>query len=253
MTDKNTHKILTQATCLTAMLLLSACGMSERLSAVGKPPEMTRIENPYNQKGYRPVALPMPPQEAMNTQSNSLWQSSRQTFFKDQRAHKIGDILTVMIDIDDTADIKNKTERTRDGAETQGLPNFLGLESQLGKVLPEAVDPSKLVGMDSSSTSTGDGKIERGEEIKLKLAAMVMQVLPNGNFVIQGRQQVRVNYELRDLQLQGVIRPEDILNNNSISYDKIAEARISYGGKGNISDIQQPRYGQQVFDAVFPF
>ncbi len=248
-----TSRILTTAVCLTAVLALGACGMGERLSRVGKTPDLSKIENPYYQKGYQPVSLPMPPQAAMNTQSNSLWQASRQTFFKDQRAHKIGDILTVMIDINDTADLKNKTERSREGSETQGLPNFLGGEAQLGQILDEAVDPSKLVGMDSSSTSSGDGKIQRGEAIKMKLAAMVMQVLPNGNFVIQGRQQVRVNFELRDLQLQGVIRPEDILNNNAISYEKIAEARITYGGKGNVSDLQQPRYGQQIFDAVFPF
>ncbi|MCK4945329.1 MAG: flagellar basal body L-ring protein FlgH, partial [Alphaproteobacteria bacterium] len=156
--------------------------------------------------------------------------------------------------INDTADLKNKTERSRDGEEASGLTNFLGVaETQLSKVLPDAIDPSKLVGMDSSSTSTGDGKIQRGETIKLKLAAMVMQVLQNGNFIISGRQQVRVNYELRDLQLHGVIRPEDILNNNSISYEKIAETRISYGGKGSVSDLQQPRYGQQFIDAVFPF
>lgn len=251
---KSFKKTLANATCLTAILMTTACaGMSERLAAVGKPPEMTQIENPYSQPGYQPVALPMPPQEAVNMTSNSLWQPSRQTFFKDQRAHKIGDILTIMININDTADLKNKTERKRDGDETQGLPNLLGLETKLGKFLPGAVDPENLIGMNSSSSSLGDGKIQRGEAIKLKLAAMVMQVLPNGNFVIQGRQQVRVNYELRDLQLQGVIRPEDILNNNSISYEKIAEARISYGGKGNVSDIQQTRYGQQIIDAVFPF
>jgi flagellar L-ring protein precursor FlgH len=222
-------KLLTGTALMVSALALSGCGIEERLSSIGRAPDMARIENPYKQPGYKPVALPMPPQEAQNSQANSLWQASRQTFFKDQRAHKIGDILTIMIDINDTADLKNKTERTREGEEKQGLPNLLGIaESQLGKVLPEAVDPASLVDMDSSSTSTG-------------------------NFVIQGRQQVRVNHELRDLQLQGVIRPEDILNNNSISYEKIAEARISYGGQGSLTDIQQPRYGQQFFDAVFPF
>ena len=251
---KNTYrKALSCTTCLTAMLLLSACGIGERLSAIGKPPEMTKIENPYNQPGYKPVTLPMPPQEALNSQPNSLWQATRQTFFKDQRAHKIGDILTVMIDINDTADLQNKTTRDRKGGEIMGIPNFFGLESQLNKVLPNAVNPATLASAASDSTSSGDGQIQRGETVKLKLAATVMQLMPNGNFVIQGRQQVRVNNELRDLQLQGIIRPEDILNNNSISYEKIAEARISYGGKGNLTDIQQPRYGQQFFDAVSPF
>ena len=244
----------TVALSITAMLALSACGpMNERLSRIGKEPPMSSIDNPYNNPGYVPVSLPMPPAEIGNTAPNSLWQPARQTFFKDQRAHKVGDIVTILIDIDDEADMKNKTERSRVGGETVGAPHLLGFESKLGKVLPNAVDPSALVGINTDSSSTGDGKLKREETIKLKLAAMVMQVLPNGNFVIKGQQEVRVNFELRELTLKGVIRPEDILNTNSISYDKIAEARISYGGKGTMSDIQQPRYGQQFVDAVFPF
>lgn len=252
---KTSEKIVRMTASGAMVLLLTACGgMQDRIANIGKPPAMTEIQNPYSQPGYKPVMLPMPPQEAMNTSANSLWQPSRQTFFKDQRAHKVGDILTIMIDISDTADFKNKTTRSRKGGETAGLPNFLGVaESQLSKVLPEAVDPTKLVGMDSESTSAGDGKIEREEEIKMSLAAMIMQVLPNGNFVIRGNQEVRVNNELRELTLQGVVRPEDILNNNSISHEKIAEARISYGGRGQITDIQQPRYGQQFYDIVSPF
>lgn len=244
----------TLLTSIACLLSLSACeGISDRMSRIGKEPPMSAIQNPYNQKGYQPVSLPMPPQEVGNSAPNSLWQPARQTFFKDQRAHKVGDIVTVLINIDDEADMKNKTERTRQGAETAGVPHLLGLESKFGKVLPDAVDPSAMLGINTDSTSTGDGKIKREEDIKLKLAAMVMQVLPNGNFVVKGQQEVRVNFELRELTLQGVIRPEDILNTNSISYDKIAEARISYGGKGTMSDIQQPRYGDQVIDAIFPF
>lgn len=248
------HSLFT-ATALSACLLLSGCaGISERLAEIGKPPVLSSIVNPEEDENYKPISLPMPPQEQINSAANSLWQPSRQTFFKDQRAHKVGDILTVLIDVSDKANMNNKTERTRDADENQTLPHLLGLETQLTKkLLPEAFDPTAATDMTSSSTSTGDGKITRDETIKLKLAAMVIQVLPNGNFVIQGRQQMRVNYELRDLQLQGVVRPEDILNNNSISYEKIAEARISYGGKGNLSDIQTTRYGQQVYDAVFPF
>lgn len=247
-------KKLGVAASVSAVMALTACaGMEERLSNIGQPPKMSKIENPYQASDYKSVSLPMPPQEALNTNPNSLWQSSRQTFFKDQRAHKVGDIVTVFVTISDEAKLDNKTERSRTGGEKQGLTNFMGLETQLSKVLPEAVSPASLMDMNSDSSSKGDGSVERKEDIKLKLAAMVTQVLPNGNFVVRGNQEVRVNYELRQLTLDGVIRPEDILNNNSISYEKIAEARISYGGKGQISDIQQPRYGQQFFDTVFPF
>jgi len=165
----------------------------------------------------------------------------------------VGDILTVLIDIDDEEDMKNKTQRTRSNDESTGLPHLLGLEELPSKVLPGGFDTSNLVSMNSDSTSTGDGTMKRTETIRLKLAAMIVQVLPNGNFVIKGTQEVRVNYDLRQLSIQGVIRPEDILNNNSISYEKVADARVNYGGKGTMSDIQTPRYGDQILDAIMPF
>jgi flagellar L-ring protein precursor FlgH len=252
---KHTFKnILTGTTSLAAILLLSACaGIMDNISQVGKTPQVTKIENPVAQPGYKPLTMPVQ-EEVQNSQPNSLWQAKRQTFFKDQRAAKVGDIVTVTIAINDTANLQNETDRSKTGTENMGLPNFLGVsESQLDKVLPDAVNPAKLVGMNSASTSNGTGKIQRSEAINLKLAATVLQLLPNGNFVIQGRQQVVVNNEMRDLQLQGVIRPEDILNDNTISYEKIAEARISYGGKGNLTNLQQPAYGQQLYDAVAPF
>lgn len=248
------QKHLTIALSLVSMLMVSACGVSERVSNIGKAPTMSGIQTAHNSANNPElIKLPMPSAQEKNTNANSLWQPSRQTFFKDQRAHKVGDILTVNIDIKDEADLQNKTERQRRGTEQTGLPNLAGFEGYLGKVLPGGVDPSNLVGMNSTSTSTGDGKIKREEEIRMKMAAMITQVLPNGNFIIRGQQEVRVNYELRELTLDGVIRPEDILNNNSISYEKIAEARISYGGRGQVTEIQQPRYGQQFIDAVFPF
>lgn len=246
-------KAVMAVSCM-AILSLTACeGMSERLSRVGKEPPMAKIENPYKQRGYQPVSMPMPPQELSNSQPNSLWEPARQTFFKDQRAHKVGDIVTVLIDINDQGNLTNETKTTRTNTEGVGVPNFLGLESKLGSLLPKAVDPANLANVNSDQEKDGKGTLTRQEKIQLKLAAIVTQLLPNGNFVIKGRQQVRVNYELRDLTLDGVIRPEDILNNNSISYEKIAEARIAYGGKGSMSDIQQSRWGDQVFDAVFPF
>lgn len=249
-----TSRTVLFATALTASIMLSGCaGMGERISNIGQPPKMSAVGNHVQPEKANTVSVPMPPQTVEVSAPNSLWQSSRQTFFKDQRAAKVGDILTILIEIEDEADMENKTTRTRSGSESAGLPHMLGLESYLGKVLPGAVDPSQLAELESNSTLQGNGKIERDEQISLKLAAMVTQVLPNGNFVIRGSQEVRVNHEKRELLIDGIIRPEDILNNNSISYEKIAEARISYGGNGTISEVQQPRYGQQFYDIVFPF
>ncbi len=236
-----------------ASLSLSACGAGERLANVGKAPEMSAIENPVARDGYKTVSMPMPMPSQAVKEKNSLWASDRQTFFKDQRAATVGDILTVMIDIKDKAELDNETERSRTSGEAAGVDNLLGLEADFGQILPDAIVPGDLLNADATSTFQGSGTVDREEKIQLKLAALVTQILPNGNMVIQGRQEVRVNFENRILELAGVIRPQDISVDNSIPYEKIAEARISYGGKGQITDVQQPRYGQQVFDVLMPF
>ena len=239
--------------CIAAILLLSACSAADRLASVGEAPKLSKIENPAEEGKYRKVSMPMPEIQEIKPQKNSLWGGDKQTFFKDQRANNIGDILTVMIDIDDEAELENETQRTRSNNEDANLNSFLGNELNLAQIFPEGVNPADLVNLGSNSTSSGQGSVEREEEVKMRLAATITQILPNGNMVIQGRQEVRVNFEKRILEMAGIIRPEDIATDNSIAYDKIAEARISYGGKGQITDVQQPRYGQQVFDILFPF
>ena len=238
---------------ISITLLLSACGSAGRLANVGHPPKMTKIENPADDKNYRNVSMPMPEVKEIVKEQNSLWASNRQTFFKDQRANNIGDILTVIIDIDDEAELENESERSRSADEDVGLPNVLGFETKLLEALPAGASVESLVNANSSSRSRGSGSTEREEEVSMTLAATVTQILPNGNMLIQGRQEVRVNFEKRILELAGIIRPEDITTDNSISSEKIAEARISYGGQGQITDVQQPRYGQQVYDILFPF
>jgi flagellar L-ring protein precursor FlgH len=253
-------KALTSSTALARTLTLGAlclslagCGAASRIAEIGQPPAMSGIQNPRMAPGYTPVTMPMPPQMETSRSANSLWRTGARSFFKDQRARAIGDILTVEIDIDDRAELSNATTRRRGSAETMGLPSFLGLESNLKNVLPEEVRPDSLVDFNSDGSSNGTGTIKRDERVTLKVAAVVTQILPNGNLVIQGTQEVRVNFERRDLNITGVIRPEDITSANAISYDKIAEARISYGGRGQITDVQQPRYGQQLFDIIAPF
>ena len=232
---------------------LSACGTADRIANIGKAPDMSKIENPQLQTGYQPVSMPMPAPTKVVQQPNSLWSSDRTAFFKDQRATDVGDILTVLIEIDDQADLENETDRSRSSGEGAELPVLLGYEAALGRVLPQAIDPTNLAEFGSNSNYAGSGKIERDEKIEFKLAAIVTQILPNGNMVIAGKQEARVNYEKRIIQIEGVIRPEDISINNTINHDQIAEARIAYGGEGQITDMQQPRYGQQLYDIIFPF
>jgi flagellar L-ring protein precursor FlgH len=241
------------ALMLATSTMLTACGSMDRLANIGQPPAMSKIENPQLAEGYQPVSMPMPAPKLVSKQPNSLWQSNSKTFFKDQRATQVGDILTVLVDIEDEADMENKTQRKRSAAENVGLPNLLGYEQALNAVLPNAVDNEKLIGLNSGTNTSGDGKIEREESVKLRLAAVVNQILPNGNMVITGNQEVRVNFEKRVLQVTGIIRPQDITIDNTVTYDQIAEARIVYGGEGHITDLQQPRYGQQVYDILMPF
>jgi flagellar L-ring protein precursor FlgH len=247
---KNTMKY---TTILAACATLSACGTADRIASIGKQPEMTKIENPTTSEGYQPVSLPMPSPKNITPQKNSLWAYDRTTFFKDQRASDVGDIITVMINIDDEAELENESSRSRSNNEDADLPSLGGIEGDLGAILPEAVNPADLVNFGSTSNSSGTGSIEREEEVTVQLAALITQILPNGNLVIHGRQEVAVNYEKRILEIDGVIRPEDISVENTIESQKIAEARIRYGGEGHITDVQQPRYGQQLYDIVFPF
>ena len=237
-----------------SLLLLAACGnTAQRLADVGRAPALTRIQDPTATPTYQPVVMPMPAPQLPERRANSLWRAGSRAFLKDQRASTTGDIITVLIRIDDKAQIQNKTSRSRDNSESAGIPNFLGLETKLNNILPSAVDPTRLVDLSSKTNNEGVGAVNRGEAINLKVAAVVTQVLPNGNMVLQGRQEVRVNFEVRELLIAGIIRPEDITSENTINYEKIAEARIAYGGRGQISDVQQPRYGQQVLDIILPW
>ena len=235
------------------VLSLPGCNALTRLSQVGDEPQLTSIQNPAMINNNQPIQVPLPAPVVLEQNPNSLWRPGSRHFLKDQRASQVGDLVTVAIEIADSAEISNTTARSRSSAEESGLPSFLGFETQLDEFLPQAVDPSSLVDLSASGSSEGSGSVERGEDINLRVAAIVTQLLPNGNLVIAGRQEVRVNYEVRDLQVAGIIRPEDITSTNEIQFDQIAEARISYGGRGQISDLQQPRYGQQIFDILWPF
>ncbi|HUY68136.1 MAG TPA: flagellar basal body L-ring protein FlgH [Alphaproteobacteria bacterium] len=237
----------------SVVIALAGCNAFDRLSSLGDAPTLSPITNPTQTPGYVPVSMPMPPPSLAVQSPNSLWQTGARAFFRDQRASRVGDILTVLVTINDQAQLQNETKRSRQNSDTANLTNFFGFESHLHNWFPKAVNPASLVDAGSDTANDGKGTINRQEQINLQLAATIVQVLPNGNLVIEGSQQVVVNYDIRVLKISGVIRPQDIDSSNQISYNQIAEARIEYGGKGEITDVQQPRYGDQLFDILMPF
>jgi flagellar L-ring protein precursor FlgH len=231
--------------------LMSGCSAFDRLRNVGEQPALTPIENPVAQPGYKPVQMPMPTPQPVTYSPNSLWRNGSRAFFKDQRAHQVGDIMTVKVKITDKAKYENETSRSRTNKENSGVDDFIG--SKLLKNPSTAILPGRILTADSTASSEGKGSVDRKEELSTNVATVVTQVLPNGNLVIEGRQEIRVNFEVRELIVGGIVRPEDIESDNTIESTKIAQARIAYGGRGQITDVQQPRYGQQVLDVILPF
>lgn len=241
----------------TAAVALGLAGCSGQLDHLGQPPTISAPGLPVAAvpppAPERIALAPPPPPPPATASSGSLWQAGPESLFGDRRARRRGDILTVEVQIDDSGEISNTTERTRSSSESLAIPALLGLPSVAATVLPQGAGLDPAISAEGGSTSAGDGSVEREEEITFRLAATVEQVLANGHLVIRGSQEVRINYELRDLQISGIIRPEDITRRNVITADKIADARILYGGRGQITDLQQPRYGQQVVDLIAPF
>jgi flagellar L-ring protein precursor FlgH len=240
---------------LLAALFLAGC--SGQLDHLGRPPTMTAsgmVDPEIPPMAAERVALiPPPPAGPPTATTGSLWQSGPKSLFGDRRARRRGDILTVMVEIDDEGEIDNTTTRSRSGSEEVGVQALLGLPAVADVVLPGSGTLSPAVSASGTSTSVGAGAVKRQEKIALRLAATVEQVLPNGHLVIRGSQEVRVNFELRDLKITGIVRPEDISRQNEIASDRVADARIIYGGRGQITDLQQPRYGQQVVELISPF
>ena len=234
-------------------LTVTGCNVLSRLSEIGDGPEMTKIVNPVARPDYRPVSLPMPTPHVAEENPNSLWRAGAKAFFKDHRAKEIGDVLTVKLDLSDSATLANKTERERDDSEDTNITQLLGLEAEFSKMLPQAVSAASLLSFDNAHETKGEGKVDRQEVISLTFAAVVTQILPNGSLVIVGRQEILVNSELRELMVTGVVRPSDIDSDNTISHEKIAEMRVAYGGSGTLSQLQQPRWGTQIWDIIFPF
>ena len=238
---------------LAALAPLAACStvreavVGPQLSQVGYPAALMPNDQVVAPLGSARLPGPQP------ASANSLWRTGARAFFNDQRASRVGDILTVQIDIDDSAKTTNATQSSRTSGMKAGVPHFFGLESTLGKILPGEYDPANAIETNSTSSNAGGGSVNRAEKISLTIAAVVTGVLPNGNMVIQGVQEVRTNTDVRQLTVAGIVRPEDISSANTIRHTQIAEARISYGGRGDISRVQKVPAAQALVEQFKPF
>src|SRR5260370_5618350 len=251
MSVSRINRIILTSALLATAAVASGCSSIDRLSQIGEKPKLTEIENPTAQPGYKPVQMPMPKPEQASYNANSLWRNGSRAFSKDQRAARIGDLLTVTVNITDKANIANETQRSRTAKDDSGITDFVASKT-LG-VQAQKIRPGRILSADSRSYSDGKGSVTRQEALQTSVAAVVTQVLPNGNLVVEGKQEIRVNFEIRELIVAGIVRPEDIQSDNTIDSSKIAQARIAYGGRGQITDVQQPRYRQQVMDVLLPF
>ncbi len=236
---------LTALACLTA-----ACGRGDHL---GKPPSFTEARGNQEHVAMLSPGLPQTLERRSGQERASLWNKGRDSLLGDQRAMKKGDILTVVIEIDDEAEISNSTSRGRSGSDSLSIGGLFGIPQRIDEGLPDGASMEEAVGITSNSQSSGDGNVRRNEKLTLRIAATILDELPNGVLYLAGSQEVRVNFEMRELLVTGFVRPADISRQNEINYDKIASARISYGGRGQISDMQQPRVGQQLLDTILPF
>jgi flagellar L-ring protein FlgH len=251
MSVSRINRLVLTGALISLAAVASGCSSIDRLSQIGEKPKLTEIENPTTQPGYKPVQMPMPKPEQASYNANSLWRNGSRAFFKDQRAARIGDLLTVTVNITDKANMANESQRSRAAKEDVGVSDFAGKQLLTGSAAK--VLGGRLLTADSTSSNDGKGSVNRQEAVQTNVAAVVTQVLPNGNLVVEGKQEIRVNFEIRELIVAGIVRPEDIQSDNTIDSSKIAQARIAYGGRGQITDVQQPRYGQQVLDVVLPF
>ncbi len=251
MLTASINRIVLTGTLLTIVSIAGGCSAVDRLSQIGEQPKLSEIDNPTARPGYKPVQMPMPKPEAVSYNANSLWRNGSRSFFKDQRAHQIGDLLTVTVNITDQANFANETQRSRKQTDDSGVTDFFGKGLLTGAAAVLFQD--RIFTGDSQSSYDGKGQINRQESLQTSIAAVVTQLLPNGNLVVEGKQEIRVNFEKRELIVAGIVRPEDIQSDNTIDSSKIAQARIAYGGHGQITDVQQPRYGSQVLDVLLPF
>jgi flagellar L-ring protein precursor FlgH len=241
---------------LLALCCLAALAGCDTLDHIQQPPQFSSPgaikQIPPTNYASEPVAAASDIDTRPGT-TGSLWRPGARTFFRDPRARGVGDLLTVAVNLQEQAEFANDTTLSRTTANGMSISNLFGIGTLIGHIIPGVANTNPSINTSGSDATTGQGDIKRSENIVVSVATTVVQVLPNHNFEIAGSQEIRLNNELRQLQIRGIVRPEDISSENTISSERVAEARIEYGGRGVSSDLQRPTWGQDVLTRVAPF
>lgn len=239
-----------------ASTTLTACSSTlDKLDNINKPAPFSDVRNPTEQPEYKPMSWPLPENSPPNKQyANSLWQPGARAFFRDGRASRVGDLLKVNVRINDKLQFINQTEAKRTTIDNATSAETMGIAEKAAKLIPHLqMNPDQLVDITGNNNVKGTGTINRQDVITTQVTAIITQLLPNGNFVIDGTQEIMMNQDVREVSVRGVVRPQDIRSDNTIDSYQIAEARIAYTSRGQLSDQQKPRWGGQIIDAIAPF
>jgi len=192
------------------------------------------------------------PKPVADYSNGSIWQSASASLTDDVKARRKGDIITIVISETASASKEAKTGTSRDSSVSAGMPNMLGLENT-GIFKNNFADLSKIINASTNTKFQGTGSTSRQENLNATITARVLEVLPNGNLMIEGRRNIRVNEEDQIIILEGTVRSRDIAPDNTVNSIYVADARISYSGRGIISDRQSPGWLMNIFDKIWPF
>jgi flagellar L-ring protein precursor FlgH len=180
----------------------------------------------------------------------SLWPAGDQVFFyADKKALRVGDIITVRIVENAEASNTADTDLSRSSTANAGLSTFFGKKKFLGLFKLD----EELLKANADNSHVGSGSTTRSGQLTATMTAVVREVLPNGNLVIQGTREVLVNHEQQFITLTGIVRPLDISRDNVVLSSQLADANISIGGLGVVADKQRSGWGTWIFDWLWPF
>ncbi len=226
---------------ITALIVLLSLAACVQQTSQAPPPIPERY------------SLPMTEEKILPPNEGGIYSVKSKNLYQDNRARRVGDILLVKIVETSSGKKSANTKTSRASSLTGGISSFFGFEQSLLTKGGEHTPSRTSMDADLSSGFEGKAETSRDSVVSATISAKVMEVTMDGNLIIQGYREVRVNNETQHIILSGIVRPTDISQDNSILSSSIADARIEYNGTGTLADRQQPGWLANAIDVIWPF